>query len=43
MTEYGFAAKELSAEEQPVLTGARLADSHFLDDADELIPAEEVW
>jgi len=42
MTEYGFAAKDLSPEEQHVLTGAPLA---ALDDkeTDGLVPAEDVW
>jgi hypothetical protein len=42
MSEYGFEAKELSPEEQHLLSGAPLA---ALDDdgADELVPAEDVW
>jgi hypothetical protein len=40
MSEYGFYAKELSIEEQYVLSGTRLID---LDEADGLVPAEDVW
>ncbi|MTD57406.1 BREX system ATP-binding protein BrxD [Amycolatopsis pithecellobii] len=40
MTEYGFSAKELSPEEQHVLTGAPLVD---FDEHEQLVPAEDVW
>ncbi|OIP33639.1 MAG: ATP-binding protein [Deltaproteobacteria bacterium CG2_30_63_29] len=39
MTEYGFTAKELTDEEQHVLTGAPLV----ADDDDALVPKEDVW
>lgn len=41
MSEYGFQAKELRAEEQHVLSGAPLADLD--DEADEFVLAEDVW
>ncbi|MEV0726564.1 BREX system ATP-binding protein BrxD [Micromonospora purpureochromogenes] len=41
MSEYGFRAKELSTEEQYVLSGARLVDLD--DEADGLVPTEDVW
>ncbi len=41
MSEYGFQAKELSPEEEHVLSGTRLAD--LGDEADGLVPAEDVW
>lgn len=40
MSEYGFQAKELSPEEQHVLAGVALVE---LDEADGLVPAEDVW
>ncbi|MCZ7420575.1 BREX system ATP-binding protein BrxD [Verrucosispora sp. WMMA2121] len=41
MAEYGFQATELSPEEQHVLSGTKLADLD--DEADGLVPAEDVW
>ena len=41
MTEYGFQATALSPEEQHVLSGTKPADLD--DEADELVPAEDVW
>jgi len=42
MSEYGFQAKSLSAEEQHVLSGAPLV-SVDEDDAETLVPNEDVW
>ena len=42
MAEYGFQAKELSAEEQHVLTGAPLT-SFDEEEKDALVPSEDVW
>lgn len=42
MSEYGFEAKELSAEEQHVLSGAPLG-TFDEDDGDTLVPSEDVW
>jgi hypothetical protein len=41
MTEYGFQVKELSFEEQHVLSGASLVDLD--DELEELVSAEDVW
>jgi hypothetical protein len=41
MSEYGFQATALSPEEQHVLSGTKPAD--FDDEADGLVPAEDVW
>ncbi|MGW3614530.1 BREX system ATP-binding protein BrxD [Micromonospora sp. NPDC005163] len=41
MAEYGFQATELSPEEQHVISGTKLADLD--DEADGLVPAEDVW
>jgi hypothetical protein len=40
--EYGFQAKELSAEEQHVLSGAPLLVPED-DEGDGLVPSEDVW
>jgi hypothetical protein len=40
MFEYGFEAKEVSPEEQHILSGTPLVN---LDEADRLVPAEDVW
>ena len=42
MAEYGFEAKELSAEEQHVLSGAPLV-AFEAEDGDTLVPSEDVW
>jgi hypothetical protein len=45
MSEYGFQATDLSPEEQHVLSGTALTspDPAPDDEADGLVPAEDVW